>query len=381
MTRFLDLGEAMSQGLSVFTDAVPADVPVVGRGRRESGAVPSTPRRTRTRRVGGMTTELTAQAGRPRPSMMGLSALDDTDRQLVEALREDGRMSLATLGARVGLSSDAVRERLRHMEDRGLLQVTCSVDPRVLGFHTLALIGVTVTGAAEPIAEELARVSEFDLVGCITGHFDLIIEAVCRDEAHLLSAVDEHLRGGPDVAALTVLSYLQVLKFAPGGTAQPPAPAGGPPVELTQADLDIIAVLQADGRASFQDIADRIGLPYQMARRRTKALLESDVVRVETLVNRLAERDAVVASVGVSTSGPLSAITPAIIALDEVELAVVTAGPYDLHMEVVCRDRHHLAQVVGEKLRSIPGVVSTDTSVYQRLVKLPQSWLGMVQEE
>jgi DNA-binding Lrp family transcriptional regulator len=306
--------------------------------------------------------------------------MDHLDHQLVDALREDGRTPLAALGVRVGLSGDAVRERLRHLTESGIVQVTCSVDPHLLGYDTMALVALTVTGPAERIAEQLVEVAEFDLVCCITGRFDLIVEAVCRDEAHLLQVLDEHVRSRPDVSATTVFSYLEVLKFAPGGTART---AGGAadPLDLTPTDLDIIAALQRDGRASFQDIADQVGVSYQMARRRAKSLLESGVVQVETVVNRLAGSGAVVAQVGLTTSGPVSTITPAILALDEVEVAVVTAGPFDLLLEVVCRDRHHLSHVVGERIRSIRGVEATETSLYQRLLKLPQSWSGLVRRD
>src|SRR5690349_9007948 len=113
----------------------------------------------RSRKVTGMTT------GSPMPTPPRQTdaadtrwALDDVDRRLIDALREDGRMPLAALGTRVGLSGDATRERLRHLTERGIVQVTCSVDPRLLGYDTMALVALTVTGPAERIAEELVEV-------------------------------------------------------------------------------------------------------------------------------------------------------------------------------------------------------------------------------
>lgn len=312
----------------------------------------------------------------PQPSPTR-ATIDDLDRQLIDALRADGRLALAALGAHVGLSGDAVRERLRHMTEAGVLQVTASVDPKVLGFNTLALIGVTVSGPAEAIAGELVDVPEFDLVGCVAGRYDVLVEAVCRDEVHLLRTIDEHIRSRPDVLGTTVFSYLEVLKFSPGGTPQP-ASSEALSVQLSEAELKVISVLQEDGRASFQEVAERTGLPYQIARRRTRALLDSGVLRIETLVNRLTEGTAVVASVGLTTAGPVSQVAPAILGLEEVEVAVISAGPFDLHLEVVCRDRRHLSEVVGEKIRAIPGVVATETTLYQRLLKLPKNWSGLV---
>jgi Lrp/AsnC family transcriptional regulator for asnA, asnC and gidA len=312
--------------------------------------------------------------------MAGSLLLDDTDRALIDSLRLDGRMGLAALGAEVGLSGDAVRERLRRLTTDGIVQITCSVDARLLGFHTLALLGLNVRGSARRIGEELAKVQEFDLVGCTSGRFDLFVEAVCRDEVHLLETIDEHIRERGDVVGVTTFTYLDVLKFEPAGAMLPSSAPETPITELGPAELEVIAVLRADGRASFQEIADRTGVSYQMARRRTKALLDSGTVRVETVVNRLVEGTAVVAGVGLRTTGPIHKITPRILKLPEVEVAVLTTGPFDLLLDVACRDNTHLASVVGEVLPSIPGVEATETTIYQQFLKLPQSWSGLVRQ-
>lgn len=305
--------------------------------------------------------------------------LDETDRALIDVLRADGRMALAAMGAEVGLSGDAVRERLRRLTSEGIVQITCSVDARLLGFHTLALLGLNVTSSARRVGDQLARVEEFDLVACTSGRFDLFVEAVCRDEVHLLEAIDAHVRERGDVASVTTFTYLDVLKFEPAGTA-PAAPANAHLTPLSAADLEVVAALRADGRASYQDIAERTGVSYQMARRRTKALLDAGIVRIETVVNRLVEGTAVVAAVGLRTTGPISDITPRILELEEVEVAVLTTGPFDLLLDVACRDTAHLARVVGEVLPSIPGVEATETTIYQQFLKLPQSWSGLVRQ-
>jgi len=259
------------------------------------------------------------------------------------------------------------------------VKVTCSVDPHVLGFHTLALLGLNVTGPAVPIAEALARVPEFDLVGCTAGRYDLFVEAVCRDENHLLEVVDEHIRSRPDVAAVTSFVYLAVMKFEPDGV-DPARSTAAESIELSAADQQIIAVLQDDGRASFQDIAERTGMSYQIARRRAKALLDNGTVRTETVVNRLVEGSAVGAAVGLRTTGPVRDALPAIVALHEVEVAVLTTGPFDVLLDVACRDIAHLSEFIGSVLPSLPGVEATETTVYQRFFRLPQTWSGLVRQ-
>lgn len=315
--------------------------------------------------------------GRQVDSRLGI---DDLDRKLIWQLRLDGRQSLANLGQAIGLSGDSVKDRLDRLTRLGIVKVTCSVDPKVLGYTSITLVGVRVTGPAERIAEELAAVPEFDFVACTAGEFDILVEVVCRSEQQLLEVVDSRLRSRPDVSAVVSFTYLDVLKFQPGSSGLFRADSPGKPLELDDVDLAIISALQVDGRLSFQDLAEQIGVPYQTTRRRAKYLLDNDIVRPEVLTNRLVEGTAVIAGVNLRTSGPIAAIAKELSKLEEVEIAVLTTGSFDLMLEVACRDRQHLARLVGEVLPAINGVVSTETNIYLRVVKLPQSWDGLVRK-
>lgn len=306
--------------------------------------------------------------------------LDVIDHRLITELKKDGRQSLAKLGECVGLTGDSVKDRLNKLAKDEVIKVTCSVDPRVLGFNSLTLLGIKVSGKAEQIAAELSQTPEFDFVCCIAGEYDILVEAVCRDELHLLQVVDDYIRSRPDVRSVSSHNYLAVLKFEPAGVVMPESSFDQSSVVVDETDLQIIKALQADGRASFQEIAEKIGMPYQTTRRRAKALLEAKIVQPETLVNRLVEGTAVVAGVNLTTTGPIAPIAEALLALPEVEIAVFTTGSFDLMLEVACRDREHLAQFVGATLPTIKGITSTQTSIYQRVLKLPQSWSGLVRK-
>jgi Lrp/AsnC family transcriptional regulator for asnA, asnC and gidA len=307
-------------------------------------------------------------------------SLDGVDRKLIAQLRLDGRQSLANLGNLIGLSGESVKDRLDRLTSLGIIKVTCSVDPKVIGFSSITLVGVKVTAAAEPIAEELATVAEFDFVACTAGEFDILVEVVCRNDQHLLEVIDSKLRSRGDVAGIVSFSYLDVLKFQPGSSGLFRSSSPAKSIELDDVDHDIVSALQADGRLSFQDLAEAIGVPYQTARRRAKYLLENNIVRTEVLVNRLVEGTAVIAGVNLRTSGPIPAIAEQLAQLEEVEIAVLTTGSFDLMLEVACRDRQHLATLVGQVLPGIYGVVSTETNIYLRVVKLPQSWDGLVRK-
>lgn len=302
--------------------------------------------------------------------------LDEVNSKLITQLKRDGRQSLVDLGAAIGLSGEAVRDRLHQLTNAGIVKVTCSVDPRILGFTTISLVGLKVAAPAEQIAEEIAQIAEFDFVACTAGEFDIIVEAVCQDDLHLLRVIDAGLRSRSDVVSLTSFNYLKISKFSTG--------VGDHRFEQSQSyaldeiDLKIISTLQQDGRLGFQELAAIIKVPYQTTRRRTKLLFENNVLTPEVLVNRVAEGSAVIAAVHLRTSGPIPPIVEKVKILKEVEIVVHTSGSVDLMLEVACRDREHLAELVGTTLPAIPGIVSTETNIYLRVVKLPQTWPGLV---
>ncbi len=69
--------------------------------------------------------------------------LDDIDRRLVEVLIDDGRISLKALARHVGLSSPSVSERLRRLEERGIIRgFTVDIDPKALGYELQAIVRI-----------------------------------------------------------------------------------------------------------------------------------------------------------------------------------------------------------------------------------------------
>lgn len=306
--------------------------------------------------------------------------LDAIDEALIACLKQDGRQSLASLGSQVGLTGDSVSDRLENLTKNGAIRVTCSVNPGLLGYRTIALVGVNVRGPAEVIAQELSEVAEFDFVVCAAGQFDILIEAVCVDELSLLRTLDAHLRAREDVVGLSVFDYLDVFKFSGEGNSamESSGPVSVP--QLDDIDFKIIRSLQENGRASFQEISDDCNIPYQTARRRAKTLLDSQVLIPQTLTNRLLNNGALVAGVSLKTNGVVSEIASQLAELPEVEIVVQTTGPFDLMLEVACADRSHLANLVGTVISGISGVLTTETTIYQKVVKLPQAWTGLVRQ-
>jgi Lrp/AsnC family transcriptional regulator for asnA, asnC and gidA len=138
--------------------------------------------------------------------------LDDTSKAIIEQLQQDGRRPYAAIGKAVGLSEAAVRQRVQRLIDGGVMQVVAVTDPLQLGFARQAMIGITVEGPLESVADALAEMDEIDYVVITAGSFDLLAEVVCESDEHLLEMLSNRIRTVAGVRTTESFVYLRLRK-------------------------------------------------------------------------------------------------------------------------------------------------------------------------
>ena len=103
--------------------------------------------------------------------------LDDVNKQIIEQLQRDGRMSYAALAKVVGLSEAAVRQRVQRLLDNGVMQIVAVTDPLTLGFARQVMVGLKVGGRhALGGAARSPQIPEVDYVVICAGAYDLLAE-------------------------------------------------------------------------------------------------------------------------------------------------------------------------------------------------------------
>lgn len=134
------------------------------------------------------------------------SPLDEVDRQIIEVLQHDGRITNAQLAERVGIAASTCVSRVRNLVDRKVITgFTATVDPSVLGHDLQVLVSVTIrSGARQRISEfseELRALPEVMQLFFLGGVEDFIIHLAARDSDHVRDFVMEHLSAHPAVSA------------------------------------------------------------------------------------------------------------------------------------------------------------------------------------
>ena len=146
-----------------------------------------------------------------------------------------------------------------------------------------------------------------------------------------------------------------------------------PPL-LDEVSKRIIDQLQEDGRRPYAAIGKAVGLSEAAVRQRVQRLLESGVVQIVAVTDPLQVGFSRQAMIGLRTEGDLTEVADKLASMPEVDYVVVTAGSFDVLVEVVCEDDDDLLNLISTRIRTIPGVVSTETFVYLKLRKQLYNW-------
>ena len=121
------------------------------------------------------------------PPMIG-HMLDDRDRDIVAALQDDARATYADVAARVGLSASAVHDRVRKLEQHGVIRgYTAVIDPHALGLFVTALIAASPLEPRQPddLPDRVAEFPEVEDCLSVAGETNYVLKVRTRTTADL----------------------------------------------------------------------------------------------------------------------------------------------------------------------------------------------------
>lgn len=142
-------------------------------------------------------------------------AVDGLDLAILKRLEDDGRRSFTDIARELDVAVSTVRNRLNAMLDNGTVRIIPRVNPHRVGFSAPATISVSVEPARlEQAIAEIATFPEVGWLASVTGDYDLIVDIMCRDVAHLDSFLTQRLGKVPGVTRTATSLYLQIYKIA-----------------------------------------------------------------------------------------------------------------------------------------------------------------------
>jgi Lrp/AsnC family transcriptional regulator for asnA, asnC and gidA len=155
--------------------------------------------------------------------------------------------------------------------------------------------------------------------------------------------------------------------------AAPASREADPRVVLDVLSKQIIEQLQQDGRRSYAAIGKAVGLSEAAVRQRVQRLVELGAMQIVAVTDPMSLGFLRQTMVGIRCGGDLERVAGHLAGMQEIDYVVITAGSFDILIEVVCEDDEELLEILG-RVRSIPSVTATETFVYLKLCKQTYSW-------
>ena len=143
--------------------------------------------------------------------------LDRIDRRILDALRLDGRLSMAALADRVGLSKSPVTARVRRLEAAGfILGYRAVLDPVKLGAAQVAFVQVTLgdttSEALEAFNAAVRATRAIEACHMIAGGFDYVLKIRTRDVDAYRKALGDTISRLPHVSHTSTFMVMEIVK-------------------------------------------------------------------------------------------------------------------------------------------------------------------------
>lgn len=154
----------------------------------------------------------------------------------------------------------------------------------------------------------------------------------------------------------------------------PRATTSAKTAQIDDVSKAIIEQLQVDGRRSYAEIGKAVGLSEAAVRQRVQKLTESGVMQIVAVTDPMQLGFYRQAMIGIRVTGDTRAVADRLAAMPAVDYVVLTAGSYDILAEVVCENDLDLINMLNSEIRTLDGVLSTETFVYLKLHKQFYNW-------
>jgi Lrp/AsnC family transcriptional regulator for asnA, asnC and gidA len=129
--------------------------------------------------------------------------VDELDRGILAALREDGRATNSAIAEGLGVVEGTVRARIKKLLDSDLLRVSGLVNPEVMPDHQLCVIGLKVDESRqlEARARAVSELPEVRSVSIVTGRYDLLVELIVDSNHGLIRFITDSLATVPGITS------------------------------------------------------------------------------------------------------------------------------------------------------------------------------------
>jgi len=142
--------------------------------------------------------------------------MDKIDKQILNILQNNYRISFKDLGKKVNMAASSVHNRVQKMLEEGIIRKEDTIiDPMKVGFEVIAIVGLSVDPVKmNEISKQIATYDEVQLVTTTTGDHDIIARVIANDEKSLWRFINEKIKTIDGVKPkMDVSSFIDIFKI------------------------------------------------------------------------------------------------------------------------------------------------------------------------
>jgi len=313
--------------------------------------------------------------------------LDQLDLQIIKEMETDGRQSISQLARRLHVGRPVAARKLQRLFDDRIVRVVSLAAPPALGYQTQILTGIKVQPKKiSEVANQLASFQSVSLVATLAGRNDILIWALFRDSAELSTFLVEQLSQIPGIVGTETMIALEMRKIsftylAADDNFYQPAGDGYTSGELypqlDEADMQIIAEMERDGRQSVLDLAVKLNMSRPTVHAKLQRLLQHRVIKVIALCRPRVMGFQTNALIGINVSPrEIDEVADRLSSYPNVHMVAITAGGHDIIIMTLFHSSSELSEFVRHDLGGILNVTSAEVMMILDLKKLSLSLLA-----
>jgi DNA-binding Lrp family transcriptional regulator len=289
--------------------------------------------------------------------------MDRLTHTIIAILRRDGRISYSDIARELKTSRDFVASRINPLIQSGELRVIAAPHPRVLGLTVSAHFSIKVSGAIDPIAEALGRLESIIFMSITAGAHQLVVESQLANMTDLRQQISM-IRALDGVTELQIMVYERILKSF--FLEEEPEFSN---YNFDDTDINIISLLQQDGRAGYADIAQKVGLSLSGCRTRIQRLLGSGMMQIGAIKLRSDMTDDFLFGIGINVNGSDPGEAVKLLGADPgLEFMARTVGRFDLVATVNFDSLLDFNRLIS-LLRALPSVAYCEQWLHVKILR------------
>jgi DNA-binding Lrp family transcriptional regulator len=291
---------------------------------------------------------------------------DNTDTEIIAALREDPRITNKDVANQIDLAETTVAQRIKLMASRGVMRVIAQQHVFSNGFEVMAFLFAETSGRkVQSIAQEIAGFDDVISIAQGIGNPDIFahIRSDSLENIHRLSAKIGEIRG---VASIEIVICLKVHKYVStvGELLSHSPVSASTKVGKSERDNAILETLARDGRISNRELARQLDVSEGTIRQRIGSMERAGRMQFGVVCSSTALQIGTLAIMRIRVQQKRkNAVLLRLVDTGAVQLVGEVSGRANLFVLANTRDAQELGDLCDNHIQSIRGVLGVDVQI------------------